>query len=85
MPNAKDRNASVPALPAKPMFDCYTRPGVMYRESDVPGAAKHLYLPPESELRAHKGDLGMDHMANFESRATDEGNKLQARNLKRGK
>lgn len=84
MPNATDRNASVPALPAKPMYENYEKPGVIYREATVPGAASHLYLPPESELRAHKGDLGMDHIDNFESKPIDSG-KSPFKSLKRGK
>lgn len=38
------------------------RPGVMYRESDRPGAMKHLWLPPESPERAAKGDIGEQRM-----------------------
>jgi len=83
MPNPSDRAGF--NLPAKPMYEEYEAPGVIYREATVPGAASHLYLPPESAMRAHKGDLGMEHIANFDSRATDAGNKLQAKNLKRGK
>ena len=33
-------------------------PGLLYREGDQPGAAKHLALPPEEASRAKKGDLG---------------------------
>lgn len=34
------------------------RPGVMHREADYHGNAKHLALPPEHPERADKGDLG---------------------------
>lgn len=35
-----------------------TKPGMLYREGEQPGAAKHLALPPEAMERAAKGDLG---------------------------
>lgn len=34
------------------------RQGVRLRETDSPGAAKWLGLPPEDPLRAKKGDIG---------------------------
>jgi hypothetical protein len=34
------------------------RPGVMHREADAPGDAKHYALPPEHPERTAKGDLG---------------------------
>ena len=42
--------------------------GFALRESDAPGNAKWLALPPESPERAAKGDLSMSHIANFEPR-----------------
>ncbi|HUK32937.1 MAG TPA: hypothetical protein VLV86_03440 [Vicinamibacterales bacterium] len=84
MPNASQRDPLF-AIPAEEKYKLYKAPGVMYAENDLPGSASHLYQPPESAMRAHKGDLGMEHIANFEPRATDgAGNKLQAKNL-RGK
>jgi hypothetical protein len=34
------------------------RPGVMHREDDFHGSAKHYALPPEHPERTAKGDLG---------------------------
>jgi len=43
-------------------------PGVMHREADFHGNAKHYGLPPEAKLRADKGDLGLSVMPGFECR-----------------
>jgi hypothetical protein len=83
MPNASQRNPAF-SIPAEPMVDLYDRPGVMYREDNVPGAASKLYMPPERILRARKGDLGMEHIPNFEPRPNSSG-KSPFKNLKRGK
>ncbi len=83
MPNASQRDPNF-SVPAEPMEDLYEAPGVMYREADVPGAGSKLYIPPESSGRARKGDLGMEHIPNFEPRATDSG-KSPFKNTKRGK
>jgi len=44
------------------------RQGLMHRESDAPGNAKWLALPPESKDRADKGDLGNLIIPGFEPR-----------------
>ena len=44
------------------------RPGVMVREADAPGNAKHMALPPEAPERAEKGDLGNLIIPGFEPR-----------------
>ena len=44
------------------------RPGVVYRESDYHGNAKHLALPPEHPERSEKGDFGLESIQDFESR-----------------
>jgi hypothetical protein len=42
-------------------------PGAV-RESDAPGAEKWLHEEPSSPARRAKGDLGMEHIADFEPR-----------------
>ena len=44
------------------------RPGVMHRESDWHGSAKHYALSPEHPERAKKGDLGLMDIQDFPSR-----------------
>jgi hypothetical protein len=44
------------------------RPGVMLKESDFHGNAKHLALPPEHPERANKGDLGLNIIPGLESK-----------------
>lgn len=44
------------------------RDGVMHREADYHGNAKHYGLPPEHPERAKKGDLGMEDIQDFDSR-----------------
>jgi hypothetical protein len=48
------------------------RPGIMHREGDHSGAAKHYALPPEHPERAAKGDLGMVVIPGLESRPSFE-------------
>jgi len=48
------------------------RPGVMHREADFHGAASHYALPPEHAERADKGDLGLEKIPGFDSRASFE-------------
>ncbi len=45
------------------------RPGVMHRESDFHGSAKHLALEPGHPERAAKGDLGLSEIDDFPSRS----------------
>ena len=45
------------------------RPGVMHREDDFHGNAKHYGLPPEHPERARKGDLGLTDIQDFPSRS----------------
>lgn len=45
------------------------RQGVLAPENNAPGNAKWLALPPESAERAAKGDLGLAHIKDFDSRA----------------
>lgn len=60
------------------------RPGVMHAERDWQGSGKWYSLPPNAPERTAKGDLGMDPIQNFESRAlTSPG--APFRNLRGGK
>lgn len=43
-------------------------PGVTHKEGDHSGAAKWLAVPPESAVRAAKGDLSMSTIKDFEPR-----------------
>lgn len=44
------------------------RPGVIHKESDYHGAAKHISIPPEHPERTKKGDLSMVDIPGLESR-----------------
>ena len=44
------------------------RPGIMHRESDFHGSAKHYALEPEHPERTAKGDLGLSSIKDFEPR-----------------
>lgn len=46
-----------------------SRQGFLTNETDAPGNAKWLALPPEAPDRAEKGDLGLSQIKDFESRA----------------
>lgn len=48
------------------------RPGVMHREADFHGNAKHYALPPEAPERAEKGDLGLTVIAGLESKPLEQ-------------
>lgn len=45
------------------------RQGFFNAEVNAPGNAKWLALPPEAADRAQKGDLGLSHIKDFDSRA----------------
>lgn len=47
------------------------KPGVMHREADYHGNAKYYALPADAPLRLAKGDLGLENIAGFESRALE--------------
>lgn len=62
------------------------RPGVKMKESDHPGAAKHLHIPLEHPENAAKGDLGSVVMKDFDSRALPAGDgAVPWKNLRGGK
>lgn len=61
-----------------------SRPGVKYKESDMPGDAKWLEVPPEDPLRAKKGDLPMERIKDFDPRPNDSG-KPPFKNLRNGR
>lgn len=44
------------------------KPGVLYVEANAPGNGKWLSLEPSNPIRAKKGDLGLEHIKDFESR-----------------
>jgi hypothetical protein len=44
------------------------RPGVMHAETNWQGSGKWYSLPPDSMERQAKGDLGLSHIRDFESR-----------------
>lgn len=57
--------------------------GVLYNENGAPGNAHWLTLPPSDPIRAKKGDLGLEHIADFESKALTGG--LPFANLRSGR
>lgn len=46
-----------------------SRRGYINAEDDAPGNAKWLTIPASDPIRAKKGDLGLEHIRDFESRA----------------
>ena len=57
------------------------RPGVMHREADYHGNAKHYALPLDHPERAKKGDLPMDPIKDFDPKPI-EGGGLPFKNLR---
>ena len=59
------------------------KPGILYNEYNAPGNAHWMAMPASNPIRAKKGDLGMEHIKDFESRPLTGG--VPFTNLRSGK